>query len=145
MLNAVKIVVKMVVLLWCNPPKKNPGSSPATEQEFIIPSGIEKVKPQTLRKQPRDMWLVNEGWKCNRRITVFIFLIFITKLNIYHLFSIKYVLASTHTIVPKNGKFLFFDYVLGPWCIWLEEESQGHHCWWSWTQTDRSSTKIFTV
>ena len=114
MLNAVKIVVKMVVLLWCNPPKKNPGSSPATEQEFIIPSGIEKVKPQTLRKQPRDMWLVNEGWKCNRRITVFIFLIFITKLNIYHLFSMKYVLASTHTIVPKNGKFLFFDYVLGP-------------------------------
>ena len=60
------------------------------------------------------MWLVNEGWKCNRRITVFIFLIFITKLNIYHLFSMKYVLASTHTIVPKNGKFLFFYYVLGP-------------------------------
>ena len=145
MLNAVKIVVKMVVLLWCNPPKKNPGSSPATEQEFIIPSGIEKVKPQTLRKQPRDMWLVNEGWKCNRRITVFIFLIFITKLNIYHLFSMKYVLASKHTIVPKMESFFFYDYVLGPWCIWLEEESQGNQCWWSWTQTDSSSTKIFTV
>ena len=145
MLNAVKIVVKMVVLLWCNPPKKNPGSSPATEQEFIIPSGIEKVKPQTLRKQPRDMWLVNEGWKCNRRITVFIFLIFITKLNIYHLFSMKYVLASKHTIVPKMESFSFFDYVLGPWCIWLKEESQGNFCWWSWTQTDSSSTKIFTV
>ena len=61
MLNAVKMVVKMVGLQWCTLPKKNPGSAPATEQEFIVPSGIEQVKPQTLRKQPRDMWLVNEG------------------------------------------------------------------------------------
>ena len=97
----------MVGLQWCTPPKKNPGSAPATVQEFIIPSGIEKVKPQTLRKQPRDMWLVNEGLKCNRRITVFIFLIFSTKLNIYHLFSMKYVLASKHTIVPKMESFFF--------------------------------------
>ena len=64
MLNTVELVTKMVVLQWCTPPKKNPGSSPATVQEFIIPSGIEKVKPQTLRKEPRKEtsgWLKTAG------------------------------------------------------------------------------------
>ena len=64
MLNTVKLVTKMVVLQWCTPPKKSPGSSPATVQEFIIPSGIEKVKPQTLRKELREEtsgWLKTAG------------------------------------------------------------------------------------
>ena len=65
MLNTVKLVTKMVVLQWWTPPKKNPGSSPATVQEFIIPSGIEKVtEPQTLRKEPREEtsgWLKTAG------------------------------------------------------------------------------------